>query len=326
MSDAGTLLLTGAGGQLGVALQRCPLPSGWTLVPFDRAALDLRDRRMIEEVLDAAPWSAVINAAAYTAVDRAEDDADEAWRVNATGPATLGAACARRGVPVVHVSTDYVFSGRKVGAWAVDDAAQPINVYGKTKRAGEIALRAAGVHHAIVRTSWLYAPRGANFVTTMLRLAATQDIVRVVDDQFGRPTAASELADFLLMLAIRLVEKPHLVTGTFHFANAGVASWADFATELFRQSALRGGPTAQVEPIASSLYASPALRPTNSVLDLSRLHEAFCIEPRHWKAALSDTLDEWIGDIDERHRLGRRHRHAAASRNLGDQQATAPHL
>jgi dTDP-4-dehydrorhamnose reductase len=241
------------------------------------------------------PWAAVINAAAYTAVDKAESDVVAAWTVNALAPAALAAACAAAAIPLVQVSTDYVFAGDKQGAWQVDDPVGPLGVYGASKLGGELAVRTSGARAAIVRTAWVVSAQGANFVKTMLRLAADRDQLRVVADQHGSPTSAADLAAALATIAVRLADDPSAPTGTFHFSNAGETTWADFAREIFRQSTARGGPSAAVEGIPTSDYPTPARRPANSLLSHDAIRTAYGIAPRPWDAALADILDALIG-------------------------------
>jgi len=289
------ILITGAGGQLGTELQRCAWPEGWTVTAVDVAELDLRDTAAILELVASRPWAAVINGAAYTAVDKAETDLVTAWAVNAMAPAAFAEGCVGAGIPLVQVSTDYVFAGDKAGAWEVDDPVAPLGVYGASKLGGELAVRTSGVRHAIVRTAWVVSAHGANFVKTMLRVAETRDTLNVVADQRGSPTSAADLAAALTTIAVRLVEDADAPTGTFHFSNAGDISWADFASEIFRQSMLRGGPGADVVPIPSSDYPTPAQRPANSLLSHDAIRAAYGITPRDWRIALSDILDELIG-------------------------------
>ena len=296
-----TVLVTGANGQLGTELQRCAWPEGWTVVAVDQDTLDLRDTAAIAARVAAGPdgagarWSAVINGAAYTAVDKAETDVVTAWAVNAMAPAAFGEACAKAAIPLVQVSTDYVFAGDKTGAWEIDDPVAPLGVYGASKLGGELAVRTSGARLAIVRTAWVVSAHGANFIKTMLRVGEARDSLTVVADQRGSPTGAADLAHALMTMTVRLVEDESAPTGTFHFSNAGDISWADFATEIFRQSALRGGPSCAVVPIPSSDYPTPAARPGNSLLSHVAITAAYGIAPRPWQAALSDILDELIG-------------------------------
>jgi len=289
------ILVTGASGQLGHALARIPRPAGYEVVALDRAVLDLADPAAIAAMVASRDWAAVINGAAYTAVDKAESDVVAAWAINALAPAAFAQACVAADIPLVQVSTDYVFAGDKDGAWEVNDPVAPLGVYGASKLGGELAVRTAGVRHAIVRTAWVVSAHGNNFVKTMLRVAATRDTLSVVDDQVGSPTSAADLAQALLAIAVRLAEDADAPTGTFHFSNAGAVSWAGFAREIFAQSDARGGATAQVVPIPSSDYPTPAKRPSNSLLSHDAIHAAYGIEPRRWQVALSDILDELIG-------------------------------
>jgi dTDP-4-dehydrorhamnose reductase len=298
-ADVRHILVTGANGQLGTELQRRAWPEGWQVTAVDVAELDLRDPAAIAAMVaggaDGQPWAAVINGAAYTAVDKAETDLVTAWAVNAMAPAAFAEACVAAGIPLVQVSTDYVFAGDKAGAWEVDDPVAPLGVYGASKLGGELAVRTSGVRHAIVRTAWVVSAHGNNFVKTMLRVGEARDSLTVVDDQRGSPTTAADLAQALATITVRLVEDADAATGTFHFSNAGDISWADFAIEIFRQSALRGGPSAEVARIPSSDYPTPARRPANSRLSHDAIRAAYGIEPRDWRDALGDILDELIG-------------------------------
>lgn len=290
-----TVLITGANGQLGRELQRYAWPVGWEALACGRDALDLGDPAAIAAKVAERDWAAVINSGAYTAVDQAEREVLRAWTVNALAPAALGEACAKAGVPLVQLSTDYVFAGDKQGAWEVDDPVAPLGVYGASKLGGELAVRTSGARHVILRTAWVVSPFGHNFVKTMLRLAESRNTVAVVDDQCGSPTSAADLAHALVTIATRLAEDAQAPTGTFHFSNAGAVTWAGFAAEIFAQSAARGGPTATVEPIATADYPMPAPRPRNSLLSHCALRAAYGIEPRPWQLTLGEILDELIG-------------------------------
>lgn len=288
------VLVTGGSGQLGTALQRC-WPSDWHLTAPGRGAFDLTDTDGIANRIaaghDGNRYTAVINCAAYTAVDKAEVDRDAAWIVNAEAPATLAEACASQDIPILHISTDYVFSGKKAGAWRVDDPIGPLNVYGASKLAGEDAIRASGARHAIVRTSWLFSQHGRNFVTAMLERARRSGAVAVVADQYSSPTSAADLAQALVHMTHTLVDDADAPTGTFHFSNRGRTNWADFAETLFHQSAQRGGPSATVHRISTQDYAAAARRPENSELDCSAIEDRFGIIPRLWQEALAQMLD-----------------------------------
>jgi dTDP-4-dehydrorhamnose reductase len=213
----------------------------------------------------------VVNAAAYTAVDRAEAEPERAFRINAEAIGEVGAAACSVGASVVHLSTDYVFGGARDRPWREDDPTGPINVYGASKLAGEERLRAASPRHLILRTSWVVSAFGHNFVRTMLRLASERGEVAVVADQRGCPTSAHDLAGLILSLA----ERGELPTGTFHAAGAEACNWAELASGIFNISAAAGGRTASVRPIATGDYPTPAARPRNSVLDCSKAIAAF---------------------------------------------------
>lgn len=290
-----SVLVTGANGQLGIELQRCAWPNGWEIVALDRAALDLGDPSAIRARVAERRWAAVINGGAYTAVDKAESDLVTAWAVNAMAPAVFAESCSEAGIPLIQVSTDYVFADDKDGAWEVDDPVSPLGVYGASKLGGELAVRTSGARHAIVRTAWVVSAHGHNFIKTMLRLAADRDLLTVVDDQRGSPTSASDLAQALSTITMRMVEDPDAPAGIYHFSNAGAVTWAGFAAEIFRQSAARGGSSAQVMPVTTADYPTPARRPANSLLSHDAIRSAYGIEPRDWQEALSDILDELIG-------------------------------
>ncbi len=300
------ILVTGGSGQLGIELMRARWPAYYQPVAPNRSELDLCDpiaiRDYVERGYQERPFAAVINGGAYTAVDRAENDVVNAWNVNALAPAAFAEICEARDIPLVHLSTDYVFSGKRDSGdtpadngWAVTDVTMPLSVYGASKLGGELAIQTSKARHAIVRTAWVVSAHGTNFVKTMLRLGTTGEPLRVVKDQFGSPTGASDLAGALVSIVIRLVEDRAAPTGLFHFSNLGKTSWAEFADEIFRQSALRGGPVAKVVPIPTSDYPTAAKRPAYSVLSNAALTDAYSIAPRYWVAALGDILDELIG-------------------------------
>jgi dTDP-4-dehydrorhamnose reductase len=293
--SAKAILVTGGGGQLGTELQRCAWPAAYEVVAIDVADLDLTDTAAIAAKVAERDWAAVINGAAYTAVDKAESDVVTAWAVNAMAPAAFGKACAEAGIPLVQVSTDYVFAGDKQGAWEVDDPVAPLGVYGASKLGGELAVRTSGARYVIVRTAWVVSAHGNNFVKTMLRVGAERETLTVVDDQHGTPTSAADLAKALMQITVRLVEDETAPTGTFHFSNAGPITWAGFAREIFAESADRGGASAQVKGIPTSDYPTPARRPANSLLSHAAIGAAYGIHPRPWQDALSDILDELIG-------------------------------
>lgn len=285
------LLVAGAGGQVGGEIAAAPGADAFRVVALDRAGLDVADAAAVERVVAAVRPDVVVNAAAYTAVDQAEREHEAAFAINRDGPAHLAAACARRDVPLLHISTDYVFDGTKDGPYVEDDAIGPLNVYGASKAAGEAAVREMLPRHVILRTSWVYGARGRNFVKTMLRLGAQYDRLTVVDDQHGSPSAAAEIAAALVVVARRLVLEGAPRYGTFHFAGQGVTTWYGFAQAIFAEAAAAGARTpAELVPIPSSGYPTPARRPTNSVLDCARFVTTFGFVPRHWQESLRLTL------------------------------------
>ncbi|MFO8003982.1 dTDP-4-dehydrorhamnose reductase [Thioalkalivibrio sp.] len=287
------ILLTGAQGQLGWELQRRALAAGLTVDASDRDDLDITDAGSVRARMAAVRPALVVNAAAYTAVDKAESDREAAFAVNRDGPANLAGACAEHAIPLIHVSTDYVFDGSRPGAYREDDPVAPLGVYGISKFAGEEAVRAACPQHVILRTAWVYGVHGHNFVKTMLRLGRERDSLRVVDDQHGCPTFAGDLADAVLAIAARLRagDLPAQGWGTFHCTGSGHTSWCGFAREIFAQVASRWDRIPEVQGIASSDYPTPARRPANSVLDCSRLEHAYGIRLRDWRPALTEMLD-----------------------------------
>jgi dTDP-4-dehydrorhamnose reductase len=288
-----SLLVTGAGGQLGRELaQRL---SATEAVCLTRAELDLTDTAALRATLARLRPRVVINAAAYTAVDRAETERDRAFALNAEAPAALARACADEGAVLIHISTDYVFDGASRRPWREDDATGPINVYGASKLAGEQAIERALPQHLIVRTAWVFGAHGANFVRTVLRLARERGALRIVADQTGSPTWAGHLAEALIHLARRSASGETLAWGVYHYAGAPAASWHDFALHIVNSAVAQGLLPAAVpiEPIASATYLTPARRPAWSVLDGARMAETFGLAPPDWRTGLARTLAAW---------------------------------
>jgi dTDP-4-dehydrorhamnose reductase len=279
------LLVTGAAGQLATALAEAKPPAGCILATAGRRRADLTSLPSLEAVLGELDPRIVINTAAYTAVDRAERDSDAAFAVNAHGVASLAALCAARNTPLIHISTDYVFDGRKTSPYREDDTPGPLNVYGASKLAGEDALRACHPRHLILRTSWLYSASGANFFTTMLRLARERDEVAVVDDQRGSPTYAGDLARAIMVAAEGILAGEQL-WGTYHVSANGETSWHGFAAEIFARAAARGLRTPQLKAISSAAYGAPAARPARSVLDTQRFANVFHHHMPDWREGL----------------------------------------
>jgi dTDP-4-dehydrorhamnose reductase len=278
------LLVTGREGQVARSLaERAGTTDGFDLVFVGRPEFDLACARTIGPAIEAARPDLVISAAAYTAVDQAEDEPDLAFAVNAAGAGEVARAATAVGAPVIHLSTDYVFDGTLDRPYREDDRTGPQGVYGASKLAGEEAVAAANPCHLILRTAWVYSPFGRNFVKTMLRLAETCDEVSVVADQLGNPTSAMDIADAVLTVAGRLrAEASFNRWGVYHLAGRGQASWADFAEEIFRVSRALGGPAAAVRRIPTSAFPTKAKRPANSRLDTAALQEAFDFSMPNW--------------------------------------------
>lgn len=285
----GPVLVFGRNGQVARELAR--VAAGRAMVFAGRETLDLTDSAGIDGLIaDLAP-SAVINAAAYTAVDRAEREADAAHALNRDAPAAMARACVARDLPFVHFSTDYVFDGALDRPYVETDPTGPTSVYGASKLAGEQAVTAAGGPAIILRTAWVYSAHGTNFVKTMLRLAADREEVSVVADQIGRPTWARDGARAALLAVDGLRRDPALA-GLYHLSGPDDASWADLAAETFALSARRGGPTARVRPITTDDYPTPAKRPANSRLDCGKIQGALSWTPRPWRESLAACMNE----------------------------------
>lgn len=281
-------LVFGTTGQVGIELARSA-PRGTALIALGRETADLTRPQDCAARVAATDADVVINAAAYTGVDAAETDRETARLVNAEAPGAMAQAAALRGIPFLHVSTDYVFDGSGARPWREDDPTAPLGVYGQTKLAGEVAVRAAGGPHVILRTSWVFSAHGKNFVKTMLRLGAERDTLSVVDDQRGGPTAAADIADALWTIA-RAFGEGRGQAGIFHFAGAPTASWADFAEAIFAASTLKRKPL--VRRIAAADYPTPARRPANSALDCTRIRAVYGIAQPDWRAGLSEVIRE----------------------------------
>jgi dTDP-4-dehydrorhamnose reductase len=291
------ILLTGAQGQLGWEIQRRGPAAGLAVQGYGRAELDITDRDRVLRSVESSTPKVVVNAAAFTAVDKSEADAAAAFSVNRDGPAHLAEACALLGVPMIHLSTDYVFDGAKSGAYVEDDQTAPLGVYGASKLAGEMAVRSHDAPHVILRTAWVYGVHGHNFVKTMLRLGRERPLVKVVDDQYGCPTFAGDLAEAVLAIAGRISRQtmPAQGYGTFHCTAQGRTTWHGFARKIFELAAPSLGRMPQVYAIATSEYPTPARRPPNSVLDCGKLTRVHGITLRPWESALREMLDATLG-------------------------------
>lgn len=283
------IVVTGTQGQLARSLASI---GGEDVICVGRPELDLERPGTISTTLGALSPDVIVNAAAYTAVDQAESEPERAFAVNARGAGVVAETAARLGVPLVHVSTDYVFDGKARRPYVEDDPTLPLGVYGASKLEGEKLVLAANSNSAVLRTAWVYSPFGKNFVRTMLRLAETRDEIDVVADQLGTPTCALSLAETTLAVARNLASSPGdaRLRGVFHAVDAGEASWAVFAAAIFEKSKARGGPAARVRKIVTSDYPTPAARPANSRLSTAKLRERHGVAPPDWREALDACL------------------------------------
>jgi dTDP-4-dehydrorhamnose reductase len=296
------ILVTGVSGQVGGALVPRLKPIG-TVIEGDAASLDLGKPDLIAPALNRFAPDLIVNPAAYTAVDRAQDEPDLARTVNATAPAAMARWAAERWVPFIHFSTDYVFSGEGERPWREDDAAKPLNVYGASKLAGDEAIMAAGGSALILRTSWVYAARGTNFLRTIARLAHERAELRVVADQIGAPTPAALLADAVATMVAggidTLRQRCRQARGLVHLAASGETSWHGFACAIVDGLRARGVALAveRVQALRTEEYPTRARRPRNSRLDLTRLRDVFGLTPMPWRDALAPELDALAAEI-----------------------------
>jgi dTDP-4-dehydrorhamnose reductase len=287
------ILVAGKSGQLAQCLRDSAALRDMPMVAVGRPELDLESGEGIDRAIAEAEPSAIVNAAAYTAVDPAEAEPGRAFRINCGGAALLADAAARHGIPFIHISTDYVFDGRKRLLYREGDVPAPLNVYGSSKLAGEATVLKACPWTAVIRTSWVYSPYGQNFVRTMLRLSETQTVVRVVDDQRGNPTSAVDLADAILVIAERLRSaNGRDDAGIYHLAAEGETSWYGFAAAIFTSLARRGRQVPKLEPITTAEYPTPARRPRNSCLDSSKAERTFGVRLPPWRSSLEACLDQ----------------------------------
>ena len=269
-------LITGCNGQLGTELKK-RIPNA---ICADIDTLDITDMVAVNKFVSENNIDLIINCAAYTAVDKAEDDIDMATKINVDGPRNL----AKTGVKIIHISTDYVFDGTSHKPYTTDDETNPVSVYGKTKRAGELAVLENAPVAVVIRTAWLYSPYGNNFVKTMQRLGRERDSINVVADQIGTPTYAGDLADAIVQIISQMNKQN---SGVYHFTNMGVCSWYEFASEIMDLSCIN----CDVNPINSDQYPTRAKRPFYSVLDKSKIQNVFSIKIKHWKQSLKECLE-----------------------------------
>lgn len=285
-----TVLIFGADGQLGTELLRRAWPDGIDRIGLMIYDCDVTDEAAVAREIERPGIRLVVNASAYTAVDKAEEDRDLAFAVNRDGAGVLARHCAEHRLPFIHVSTDYVFDGSKDSAYTEDDPVSPLGVYGVSKEAGERAVREACPAHVILRTAWVYSPFGHNFVKTMLRVGAERDELRVVDDQRGCPTAAGDLADAIIAVTGQILNEGKAPWGTYHYCGATATTWHGFARAIFEMSSLDRKPV--VHPITTAEYPTPAKRPANSVMDCTKLRRYLGIEPRPLRDSLAEVMAE----------------------------------
>ena len=285
------LLLVGSNGQLGWELVNAAEVCGLDCEGIDTPQFDLTDRDAVERTVGREKFTLIVNAAAYTAVDKAELECDQAFAVNADGPRYLALACARNHLPLIHISTDYVFDGNKTSPYIESDPISPIGTYGESKAAGEKAIREAVEAHVILRTSWLYSSHGNNFVKTILRLAREREELRVVADQYGCPTYAADLAAAILEIAKQIDRKRSVQWGVYHYCGHGVTTWYEFALEVCKLGKKHAPMRVkEIMAISTGEYPTPAKRPPYSALACSKIRSVFNIQTRPWQDSLADML------------------------------------
>jgi len=290
MSKQRLILILGAGGQVGTELQRSFADAG-EVIACDRKAADLSRSEELRTIIAQLRPAVILNAAAYTAVDRAESEAELAMTINGHAPRVLAKEAAKLDALLVHYSTDYVFDGSKKSPWVESDAPNPLNVYGRTKLSGENAIREVGCKYLIFRTSWVYGPHGHNFLRTMLRLGRERDQLKIVDDQFGAPTSSRAIAE-ATRLVVDGVAAMNSGLGLYHMTCGGETTWCGFAREIFSRKRQEGpDKVPEVIPIASSEYPTPAKRPANSVLSNEKLRSTFGVSLPDWQSALAATTN-----------------------------------
>jgi dTDP-4-dehydrorhamnose reductase len=292
-----TVLITGANGQLGRELVRQSQALNIEFQACTRQQLDITKTEQIKQILTDTRPSVLVNAAAYTHVDKAEAESDLAFAVNQFGPGYLAHGCAEHNVRLIHISTDYVFDGTKGAPYLETDPTAPLGIYGQSKAAGEAAIRSVLEAHIILRTSWLYGIYRNNFVKTMLKLGTEKNVIRVVADQFGSPTSAADLAEAVLAIAAKISAEATRDWGTYHYSGNGTTTWHGLAEKVL-QLARPYVPiqTQRVEAISTAEYPTPAKRPPYSVLDCSRLKTHFGIDPKPWQQSLKHTIDRIFSD------------------------------
>ncbi len=289
------ILVTGKEGQVDTSLQALGETLGLEIIRIGLPEIDLSRPETLEASVREINPDAIISSAAYTAVDKAETETELAQKINGDAPGALARLAAELDIPILHLSTDYVFAGDKDGAYNETDIPAPVSVYGKTKLSGEEQIRAATDNHVILRTAWVYSPYGNNFVKTMLRLGETRDELNVVADQYGCPTYAPEIARALLAVAQQVViDRDPALRGTFHLTGQGETNWAEFAEAIFAGAEVRGRKPVRVNPIPTSEYPTPAKRPANSRLNGDKLDDTYGLRLDSWQDSLDACLSQLI--------------------------------
>lgn len=290
------ILVLGENGQLARSLATIPLQGEDAIITVGRPTLDFLAVATIEKVISETQPDLVVNAAAYTAVDTAETEVQSAFAINKDAVGKIAKQCQKQGVPLIHVSTDYVFDGSKQGAYTETDLVSPSGVYGQSKFEGEQLVQDLCSHHIILRTAWVYSPFGHNFVKTMLRLAADRDEIGVVGDQIGSPTYAPHLAQAIYQMARQIQSGKNIIWGIYNAAGTGRANWAELAEEVFSCSKIYNGASAHVNAITTSDYPTPAKRPANSELDCRKLSQNFGFSFPDWREGVSECVERLLGD------------------------------
>jgi len=290
------ILVAGSRGQVGWELAKQGPARGFDIIGVDVDTLDITDETAVRAFVENAGVDLIVNAAAYTAVDRAEAEPETAFKVNRDGPANLAAACSIGGIPLLHISTDYVYGGDREGAYREEDPLSPQGVYAQSKAAGDRAVAKLLERHIILRIAWVYGVHGRNFVKTMLRLGQEKERLAVVDDQVGCPTFAGDTADAILNMAQRVLQGQSRSWGVYHYCGNGAVSWFGFAGKIFEIAGqYQSLKVETVEPVPTSAYPTAAERPANSVLDCAKITRAFGIVPRPWEESLAEMLERLYG-------------------------------
>ena len=288
------ILITGAQGQVGKELSAISINKGFDVVAAGRVDLDITETQIVEEYISQHQPDIVINAAAHTAVDKAESEQDLAFAINHNGAKNIALACSKLTIPLLHISTDYVFDGSQSDPYSENDAVSPLGVYGESKWQGEEVIRKNLESHIILRVAWVFGAQGNNFVKTMLRLGKDRDELNVVADQFGGPSPAKNIAETLINLVEQYQKDKTLTWGTYHYCGKSKTTWYDFATEIFKLAFEIGllDKKVKVNPITTAEYPTPAKRPSNSMLNCTKLKTTFGIDMPEWKDALKKVLTE----------------------------------